>query len=167
MKLVNDEGQIIDSLTYDDSLPWPVDADGGGATLELIDAHSNNSLPENWEASLNHGTPGKLNSVLTSIDENESTRIPREFLLSQNYPNPFNPTTNFEFWISEYGLVSLKIYDILGNEVATVIEKELSPGEYHFPFSISHFPLSSGVYFYQLKINNPETSLPAGKAGSE
>jgi len=166
MKLVNDEGQIIDSLTYDDSLPWPVDANGGGATLELIDAHSNNSLPENWESSLNHGTPGKLNSVLTSIDENESTRIPREFLLSQNYPNPFNPTTNFEFWISEYGLVSLKIYDILGNEVATVIEKELSPGEYHFPFSISHFPLSSGVYFYQLKINNPETSLPAGKAGS-
>ncbi len=148
IKLVNDEGQIIDSLTYDDSLPWPVDADGGGATLELIDADSNNSLPENWEASMNHGTPGKLNSVLISVDENESTRIPREFLLSQNYPNPFNPATNFEFRIPDFGFVTFKIYDVLGNEVATLVNEEKPAGNYTVKFNGSN--LSSGIYFYQI-----------------
>ena len=74
-----------------------------------------------------------------------------EFILEQNFPNPFNPKTNFEFRIAEFGFVSLKIYDLLGREVATIIEKDLAPGQYRIPFSISSYPLSSDVYFYQLK----------------
>ena len=58
MKLVNEEAQLIDSLTYDDLAPWPIEADGLGATLELFDAASDNSLGENWRASTGHGSPG-------------------------------------------------------------------------------------------------------------
>ncbi|MGE5860827.1 MAG: CotH kinase family protein, partial [Ignavibacteria bacterium] len=149
MKLANDASQIIDSLTYDDSLPWPVDADGGGSTLELIDAFSDNSLPENWRASINHGTPGKLNSFLSSADENESNRIPREFLLSQNYPNPFNPTTEIRYSIPHSGYVSLKVYNLLGQEIMTLFNGIQQPGNFEVTFDGKD--LSSGIYIYQLR----------------
>jgi len=71
------------------------------------------------------------------------------FQLKQNYPNPFNPATNFEFRISDFGLVSLKIYDILGNEVATIVNEELPAGNYKYQWNADG--LASGVYFYQLK----------------
>ncbi len=91
---------------------------------------------------------------IVGVEEPKEDILPATNFLSQNYPNPFNPTTNFVFRIADFGLVSLKIYDTLGREVATVIEKELAPGYYIFPFSISQFPLSSGIYFYQLKAKN-------------
>jgi hypothetical protein len=75
--------------------------------------------------------------------------LPEQMELYQNYPNPFNPTTNFGFWISNFGLVSLKIYDVLGNEITTIAEGEFMPGEYNFSFSADVL-LSSGTYFYQL-----------------
>jgi hypothetical protein len=84
------------------------------------------------------------------VNEETSVKL-SSFELFQNYPNPFNPSTNIGFRIPNSGFVSLKIYDILGNEVATVVNEVLAPGEYHFPFSISHLPLSSGVYFYSLR----------------
>ena len=93
--------------------------------------------------------------------------LPSKCQLFQNYPNPFNPSTNFKFWISNKvnnrsGSISvtLKIYDILGEEVATVVNENLSPGEYNFPFSISLISTSvknsfnSGVYFYRLTAGN-------------
>ncbi len=73
----------------------------------------------------------------------------------QNYPNPFNPTTNITFRIAEFGFVSLKIYDILGNEVATLINEEKLPGEYRVSFNASG--LSSGIYFYKLRVGNSST----------
>ncbi|HSW55861.1 MAG TPA: T9SS type A sorting domain-containing protein [Ignavibacteriaceae bacterium] len=83
----------------------------------------------------------------------ESGLLPTEFSLSQNYPNPFNPSTNIGFRISDFGFVTLKVYDILGNEVATLVNQELSPGEYEVEFnpatSIKH--PASGIYFYQLR----------------
>ena len=66
-----------------------------------------------------------------------------------NYPNPFNPVTNLEFWISDLGYVSLKIYDALGREVAALVNETLSPGNYKVEFNGSK--LSSGVYYYKLK----------------
>ena len=80
---------------------------------------------------------------------NVEINFPIEFSLEQNYPNPFNPSTNIKFRISDGGLVSLKVYDILGNEITTLISKELASGEYKLPFNASS--LSSGTYLYQLK----------------
>jgi hypothetical protein len=76
-----------------------------------------------------------------------------EFALSQNYPNPFNPSTKIEFRIADFGFVSLKVYDILGNEIATLVNEEKQPGTYEVEFnssSIKHLQ-SSGIYFYKLK----------------
>ena len=74
---------------------------------------------------------------------------PHTCVLKQNYPNPFNPTTNIEFEIANSGLVTLKIYDILGKEVTTILNKELHAGKYNYVWKA--FGLSSGIYFYQLK----------------
>jgi photosystem II stability/assembly factor-like uncharacterized protein len=78
------------------------------------------------------------------------------FLLYQNYPNPFNPSTNIRFQIPEFGFVSLKIYDILGNEIAVLINEEMAAGSYEIEFSPEssiRYPVS-GIYFYHLKFDN-------------
>jgi uncharacterized lipoprotein YddW (UPF0748 family) len=74
--------------------------------------------------------------------------IPTEFGLSQNYPNPFNPATEIEFSIARQGYVSLKVYDLLGREIANLINEELSAGNYAVMFDASE--LSSGTYIYNL-----------------
>ncbi len=78
-----------------------------------------------------------------------SSEIPDTYTLSQNYPNPFNPVTNLEFGISDLGFVTLKIYNIYGKEVATLVNNKLSPGTYKYNFDASG--LSSGTYFYRLE----------------
>lgn len=83
-----------------------------------------------------------------------SSGIPQNFSLSQNYPNPFNPVTKIKFNIPVTGQghalnVHLRIYDILGREVKTLINKKLSPGSYEVEWNASNFP--SGIYFYRLK----------------
>jgi hypothetical protein len=149
IKLTNNSGEIIDSLTYDDNAPWPAEADGSGPTLELINANSENSIGENWKASKDHGTPGKLNSVVTSLDENKSELIPQEFALYQNYPNPFNPRTVISYQLVVGSQVILKVFDVLGNEVATIVDEELPAGYYQYTWDGTES--ASGVYFYQLK----------------
>jgi photosystem II stability/assembly factor-like uncharacterized protein len=75
-----------------------------------------------------------------------------DYHLSQNYPNPFNPITNIKFNISKSGFVSLKVYDIQGREIKTLINEKLSEGSYETIWDASNFP--SGVYFYKLTAGN-------------
>ena len=79
---------------------------------------------------------------------NISSEMPDGYTLSQNYPNPFNPSTNLEFGISKSGFVSLKIFNTLGKEVATLVNENLSAGTYKYSFDASG--LTSGIYFYTL-----------------
>jgi photosystem II stability/assembly factor-like uncharacterized protein len=74
------------------------------------------------------------------------------FYLYQNYPNPFNPETKLAFQIAQFGFVSLKVYDILGNEIATLLNEEKSVGIYEIEFNAASLP--SGIYFYQLKTDS-------------
>ncbi len=89
--------------------------------------------------------------------EDEVNNTPEKFSLSQNYPNPFNPTTKIKYTVAPpnlpkgEALVQLKVYDILGNEIATLVNKEQSTGEYEVEFDAGKYNLSSGIYFYQLK----------------
>ena len=78
-------------------------------------------------------------------------QIATQFELSQNYPNPFNPTTKINFQIPDTKLVTLKVYDILGKEVATLVNEKLSAGSYEVDWNASDCP--SGVYFYKLITN--------------
>ncbi|MBK8552274.1 MAG: T9SS type A sorting domain-containing protein [Ignavibacteria bacterium] len=80
--------------------------------------------------------------------QNIGTEIPTNYSLSQNYPNPFNPVTNLKFGISDLGFVSLKIFDLLGKEVVTLVNDKLNPGTYRVEFDAGS--LTSGVYFYRL-----------------
>ena len=102
---------------------------------------------------------------IVSAVETENN-LPLEFALSQNYPNPFNPVTKIKYTIpnthsplpggARGGLVTLKIYDVLGREVAILINESKQPGEYEVEFNTNNLP--TGVYFYQLKAgNNVET----------
>ena len=77
------------------------------------------------------------------------TKIPRSLTLYQNYPNPFNPVTNIRFDLPKNGIVTLKVFDILGKEVATLVNEKLSSGYYEVSWDGSRFP--SGVYFYKLQ----------------
>lgn len=79
----------------------------------------------------------------------ESGAAPAAFKLHQNYPNPFNPTTNIEFRIANREFVSLKVFDVLGREVATLVDEVKNAGEYSVQFDASG--LSSGVYYYRLQ----------------
>ncbi len=89
------------------------------------------------------------NYLVNVIDKSSS--IPSGFSLSQNYPNPFNPTTNIEYSIPSAGHVTLKVYDVLGNEIATLVNEYKQPGNYNSMFSALHSSLSSGIYFYRLQ----------------
>ena len=70
----------------------------------------------------------------------------------QNYPNPFNPSTTIKFQIPNSSFVNLKVYDVLGNEVATLVNEEKPAGTYQLSFDASN--LSSGIYFYKLQAGN-------------
>ena len=77
---------------------------------------------------------------------------PKQFALEQNYPNPFNPTTLISYQLPVASEVSLKVYDVLGKEIATLVNERQEAGTYHFNFNASS--LSSGVYFYRIKAGN-------------
>jgi len=81
-------------------------------------------------------------------DVETETNPPTEFVLNQNYPNPFNPSTVIKYQIPTAGIVSLKVYDVLGNEVAKLVDEYRLAGSYEVEFDASR--LSSGVYFYML-----------------
>jgi hypothetical protein len=87
---------------------------------------------------------------VTSVELQDD--VPGEFVLLQNYPNPFNPITNIEYKVVNNESVSLKVYDILGREVTTLVNEEQPAGNYDVTFNASG--LSSGVYFYSLKAGN-------------
>ena len=81
-----------------------------------------------------------------------NSEVPLSFSLEQNYPNPFNPVTHLGFGISKLGFVSLKIYDVLGKEVKTLVNEIKPAGYYDVVFDASG--LGSGIYFYKLEAGN-------------
>jgi hypothetical protein len=90
-------------------------------------------------------------TTLLAIDYN-TNEILSDFRLYQNYPNPFNPSTTIKYSIPNAGNISLKVYDVLGKEIATLVNEEKSSGNYEVEFNASN--LTSGIYFYQLKTGN-------------
>lgn len=82
---------------------------------------------------------------------NQISEMPKEYFLSQNYPNPFNPSSNLEFGISILGFVTLRVYDVLGNEIVTLVNEKKNPGSYEVVFDGSAF--ASAIYFYSLYVD--------------
>jgi len=98
----------------------------------------------------NANTWGEVFIPTTSVKN--QLDFPNEFSLYQNYPNPFNPTTKISYQIPELSFITIKVYDVLGNEVAALVNKVKPVGEYEVEFSATGLP--SSIYFYQLRAGN-------------
>ncbi|MBS4032868.1 MAG: T9SS type A sorting domain-containing protein [Ignavibacterium sp.] len=94
------------------------------------------------------------NGGVTFVEEEKIYELPTTYSLSNNFPNPFNPTTTIKWQIPEIGFVTLKIYDVLGSEVAALVNEEKPAGEFEVEFNVgrdSSPDIASGIYFYQIK----------------
>ncbi|MEJ2196014.1 MAG: T9SS type A sorting domain-containing protein [Ignavibacteriaceae bacterium] len=89
------------------------------------------------------------NDLITDVFEELGEGMPRKFALFQNYPNPFNPTTSIRYAIDNRQFVTLKVYDVLGNEIAKLVNEEKPVGSYQAEFNAAYLP--SGIYFYKLQ----------------
>ncbi len=100
---------------------------------------------------MSHGNGAFERKFLSQIvtDTEGETITASGYKLEQNYPNPFNPTTNLEFRIEDRGFVSLKLYDVLGNEIITLINRDMPAGTHNISFDGTSLP--SGTYFYRLE----------------
>jgi hypothetical protein len=154
---VGDSGTIY--KTQDTGLFWQAQQSGTFARLNgvhFLDLDYGFAVGE--EGTLLRTTTGgepvtRMNVVSSNV---------YSYKLEQNYPNPFNPTTNIEFRVAKHGFVSLKIYDVLGNKITTLVNEEKPAGTYEVEFSViggsasgvDADKLTSGIYFYQLNAGN-------------
>ncbi len=110
-----------------------------------------NSAGELFISTLEDGEILKITGIPLDV-ENELKPLPDNFTLAQNYPNPFNPATTIKYSIAKQSNVTLKVYDVLGNEIATLVDEEKSTGVYEINFNASN--LASGIYFYKIQAGN-------------
>jgi hypothetical protein len=99
---------------------------------------------EDWSDILGYATA----PIIDALEEIDSRQFPDGFVLNQNYPNPFNPSTTIEFNVPKSEFVELKVYNILGKEITTLVSKKLNQGNHTYTFNRKN--LASGIYYYQL-----------------
>ena len=157
VRLSDSDGLLVDSVTYQDDSPWPVEADGDGPTLELLHYSLDNADPMHWQASIPvGGTPGRANSVLappTSVASETDEGTPQSFNLLQNYPNPFNSETHIAFHLPRTEHLSLEIFSVTGQLVATLMEGVYRAGIHRIPWDGLNDrgeSVGSGIFFYRL-----------------
>jgi photosystem II stability/assembly factor-like uncharacterized protein len=131
----------------------------GGSSWELQNSGTWSILNAvNFRDANNGCIVGESGLILTTTDggavfvNNISTNVPDNYYLYQNYPNPFNPNTKIRFQIKESGWVILKVYNLIGKELMTLIDGKMEPGTYETPFS--GIGLTSGIYIYRLQTGN-------------
>ncbi|MEI7811356.1 MAG: T9SS type A sorting domain-containing protein, partial [Ignavibacteria bacterium] len=134
-----------------DGMRIPVDFaindNDNGKTREGILCYSPENKDKSWE-DVSRWSYTWIGTKLLDVEKENSASV-SSYSVSQNYPNPFNPTTNIKYSIAKSGIVSLKIFDVIGKEVAVLVNQYQTAGTYHVQFDASH--LSSGIYFYKLQ----------------
>ncbi|MBI9072984.1 MAG: T9SS type A sorting domain-containing protein [Melioribacteraceae bacterium] len=122
--------------------PWDLSYSTSSASYTAAD----NDLPLgdlNW-------FPEKKNDWITDVKDIATDVLPSNYVLEQNYPNPFNPATTIKFAIPEAGAVKLSVYNLLGQEVAVLVNGEMNAGSYSVDFNSAEFNLASGMYVYRM-----------------
>lgn len=141
-------GNVVFSFTYTaPATEGTITLYANGNSVNLDGTNSN----DQWNFAQN-----KTINVANATDVKENALV-SSFALFQNYPNPFNPSTVINYQIPTNGFVTLKIYNILGNEVATLVNEQKSSGSYSVQFSAVNgyaSTLASGTYLYQLRVND-------------
>lgn len=146
-----ESGGVIE--TIDNGVSWQ-DVNNGLPTERKMSALANHvtsaasaTVYAGMFLNQNDGAPVYSLDFTTDVEEANS-RFPEKYSISQNYPNPFNPTTEIEYRIPETGHVSLRVYDLLGRDVATLVNETKTPGTYEVSWDATG--QTSGVYFYRL-----------------
>ena len=152
IRIFNDQGMLIDSVKYDDSDPWPIEPDGGGHTLELINPSYDNSLAISWSSSQNYGSPSEQNTNYF-LEQKFVKSVPLKACLLPAYPNPFNASVTIGFELATTKGAFINIYNVLGQ---LILEFPLD----NYPIGKSHMTwkgknqlgqeVSNGVYFVKL-----------------
>ena len=145
---------LWDEIVSDDSSSskeWTVNAINKNARFVKLTFLSNNSWAGLWEAQIyGQDASTDTNNISTNIEDTKTA--PKKYTLSQNYPNPFNPSTKINFTLANPGKVILEVYNILGEKVTTLIDREMSEGSHEINFNAAN--LASGIYVYRLNVDN-------------
>ena len=157
-----DNNSLFDVFFLNENEGWAVGAQGivihttnGGTTWAVVGAGltSNFLTGVHFTSSTNGYVSGNNKTLLKYTQSIGITPIPgtlpEDYALMQNYPNPFNPTTNIRLEVKKSERIVLKVYDLLGKEIATLVNQKLNPGSYELTFDAGNIP--SGVYFYRLE----------------
>jgi hypothetical protein len=149
-ELVDQSGNVIAFKNSTSNNPFTLTAPSEGTYL--VNAGYKKPNPRAWDSA-------SVVISLTGVGDN-TTEPMLTYKLYSNYPNPFNPSTRIKYSVAEKTFVSLKVYDIAGSEVATIVNRVQAAGEYEIDFSVgqnSILSLSSGIYLYKLQTGNPST----------
>ena len=143
--IIGEEGEMI--YTLDGGNDWNLSYQMTNNGLRDLFFIGNDGWIVGGWGTIFHST----NSGVTFIEEENNLTHPKDFLLQQNFPNPFNPSTTIQYAISSTQFVTLKVYDLLGREVVTLVNEEKLTGTYNVEFGVKSLELSSGIYFYKLQ----------------
>ena len=170
MLVDNNTGELIgeyDDLTFEaenlfnyNNISYQVNTAGIGNREVRLKLSVNNNFSSHYSLSQIYSDDLVLGKSVSREINYTGGEVVTTYELSQNYPNPFNPTTTIKYQLPKPGNVTLKVYDILGAEVATLVEAFQNEGRYEISFDAGR--LASGVYIYRLNVNDPSTSSGQG-----
>ena len=138
----------VKSSSYPLTIAWYIQQQSSNAYLALGEKRI--SLSKNGSVTLSD----ENTKIFLELDKGIDPTLPKEFALHQNYPNPFNPVTVISYQLPVHGYVSLKVFDVLGREVATLVNEVKEAGEYSVQWDASDTP--SGLYFYRISAQGAE-----------
>lgn len=150
---INSNGYLM-GTTWWCAFDWYQYNSNGYQTMGLISMDRQTEKPVAASLRSSYLPYANKDGLVVSVKENPTEKIPTEFRLEQNYPNPFNPSTVIKWQLSVGSFVTLKVYDLLGREVATLVNEFKQAGIYNSQFSTQNSKFNSGVYFYRLQAGN-------------
>jgi len=148
----NADGEVdIEDKYAQDSVLTPQITKGGYIYKFVEEDRSFGIHNPQFEVAMLKAAIADMKGKIVGVEEFTST-LPTDYSLSQNYPNPFNPTTVINFSIPKAGNVSVKVFDALGREVSTLVDKKMQAGEHSVNWNANN--VAAGIYFYNIKVND-------------